>query len=166
MSEQTNIRPPASSVTTSSRNDSVAPQNSQARVEFGALERMILEVERDDSRVGRDRVDPLLAAGAEQLQRRAIVELGIVEFRDRRGIHDVAAGDARGIGVGRRDMAVARDVLVELDMHDAVFAERMHGARLGLARLQEAQRLGDRHLIDENLILASAASRARDGASG
>ena len=48
-------------------------------------------------------------------------------------------------------MAVARDVLVELDVHDAVFGERVHGARLGLARLEKAQRLGDRHLVDEDL---------------
>ena len=124
------------------------------RVELGALEGVILEIERDDARIGRDRVDALLAPGAEELQRRAIVELGIVEFRDRRRVHDVAAGDARRIGVGRRDMAVARDVLVELDVHHAIFAERVHGARLGFARLQKAQRLGDRHLIDEDLAFA------------
>ena len=48
-------------------------------------------------------------------------------------------------------MAVAGDVLVELDVHQPVFAERMHAPRLGLARLEEAQRLGDRHLVDEDL---------------
>ncbi len=48
-------------------------------------------------------------------------------------------------------MAEASDVLVELDMHQPVFAERMHAPRLGLARLEEAQRLGDRHLIDQHL---------------
>ena len=48
-------------------------------------------------------------------------------------------------------MAEARDVLVQLDVHQAVFAERMHAPRLGLARLEEAQRLRDRHLIDQHL---------------
>ena len=48
-------------------------------------------------------------------------------------------------------MAEARDVLVQLDVHQAVFAERMHAPRLGLARLQEPQRLRDRHLIDQHL---------------
>ena len=47
--------------------------------------------------------------------------------------------------------AVLGDVLVELHMHQPVFLERMHLARLGLARLEEAQRLGDRHLIDQDL---------------
>ena len=49
-------------------------------------------------------------------------------------------------------MAVAGDVLVELDVHDAIFGERVHGARLGLARLEKAQRLRDRHLVDEDLV--------------
>ena len=49
-------------------------------------------------------------------------------------------------------MAEAGDVLVELHMHQAVFGERMHAARLGLARLEEAQRLRDRHLIDQHLV--------------
>ncbi len=48
-------------------------------------------------------------------------------------------------------MPVARNVLVQLHVHDAIFAERVHGARLGFARLKEAERLGDRHLIDEDL---------------
>ena len=125
---------PASSVTTSSRNDSVAPQKAQGCVELGALERMVLEVERHHAGVGRDRVDALLAARAEQLQRGAIVELRVVELRDRRGVHDVAAVDAHGIGVGRRDMAVARDVLVELDVHDAVFARARACARVSVSR--------------------------------
>src|SRR3954471_11916604 len=51
------------------------------RVEPVARERMILEIERDYVGMRRDRVDALLAAGTEQLQRRAIVHLRIVEFR-------------------------------------------------------------------------------------
>src|ERR1700704_4656260 len=60
------------------------------RVEAVARERMILEVERNHRRMGRDRIDALLTAGAEQLQRRTIVHLRIVEFRRRRRIHHVA----------------------------------------------------------------------------
>jgi hypothetical protein len=48
-------------------------------------------------------------------------------------------------------MAVARDVLVELDVHEAVFFQRVHGARFGFARLQEAQRFRNRHLVDKHL---------------
>src|SRR3981189_1051590 len=51
------------------------------RVDTIARERMVLEVERDHLRMRRNRIDALLAAGAEQLQRRTIVPLGIVEFR-------------------------------------------------------------------------------------
>src|SRR4030088_2325434 len=45
------------------------------RVETVARERVILEIERYHVGVRRDRVDALLAAGAEQLQRRTIVHL-------------------------------------------------------------------------------------------
>src|SRR6266702_6335184 len=48
------------------------------RVEAVGLEGMVLEIERYDLSVRRDRIDALLAAGTEQLQRRAIVHLGIV----------------------------------------------------------------------------------------
>ena len=119
---------------------------------------MVLEVEADHLGVGRHGVDALLAAGAEQLQRRRHVHLRIVEFRRRRRVHHIAALDLHRIGVGRGDAAVAGDVLVELHMHQAVFLERMHLARLGLARLEEAQRLGDRHLVDQHLAGARAAA--------
>ena len=79
------------------------------------------------------------------------MHLGIVEFRRRRGVHHVAALDLHRIGVGRGDLAVLGDVLVELHVHQPVFLERVHLARLGLARLEEAQRLGDRHLVDQDL---------------
>ncbi len=48
-------------------------------------------------------------------------------------------------------MAVAGDVLVELDVHQPVLGQGMELARLGLPRLEEAQGLGDRHLVDQNL---------------
>src|SRR5262249_23759614 len=54
------------------------------RVEAIARERMVLEIERYHLGVRRNRIDALLAAGTEQLQRRTIVHLRIVEFRRRR----------------------------------------------------------------------------------
>src|ERR1035438_9184900 len=45
------------------------------RVEAVSRERMVLEVERHYGGVRRDCIDALFAAGAEQLQRRAIVHL-------------------------------------------------------------------------------------------
>ncbi len=61
-------------------------------------------------------------------------------------------------------MAVPGDVLVELDVHQPVVFQRVHLPRLGLARLEEAQRLGDRHLIDEDLALLER--RLRDAVAG
>src|SRR5262245_44159021 len=49
-------------------------------IEAIRLERMILEIQRHHPGIRRDRIDALLAAGAEQLQRRAIVHFGIVEL--------------------------------------------------------------------------------------
>ena len=112
---------------------------------------MVLEVEAHHFGEGRDRIDALLAAGAEELQRRRHVHLRIVEFRRRRGVHHVAPLDLHRVGIGRGDMPMLGDVLVELDVHQPVFLERMHFSRLGLARLEEAQRLGDRHLVDQGL---------------
>src|SRR5262245_44081238 len=43
------------------------------RVEAIALERMVLEIERHDFRVRRDRIDAFFAAGSKQLQRRTII---------------------------------------------------------------------------------------------
>ncbi len=114
-------------------------------------EGIILEVQAAHARVRRHGVDALLAAGAEQLQRLAVVHLRVVELRRGRRVHDVAAGDLDRIGIGGGDVAVARDVLVELDVHEAVVGERMELARLCLTRLEEAERLGDRHLVDDDL---------------
>ena len=57
-------------------------------------------------------------------------------------------------------MAEARNVLIELHMHHAIFGERMHLARLGLARFEESQGFRDRHLEDEDLPFAER--RLRD----
>src|SRR4051812_41009068 len=46
-----------------------------------ALERMVLEIERNYLGIRRDRVDALFPAGAEQLQRGAAVHFRIVELR-------------------------------------------------------------------------------------
>ncbi len=128
---------------------------------------MILEIQADDLRIGRHGVDTLLAARAEELERVRHVHLGIVEFRRRRRIHDITALHLHRIGIGRGDMAVAGDILVELHMHQAVFLQCMHLAGLGLARLEEAQGFGDGHLIDERLsgrqlFLGNAVARLDD----
>ena len=39
-------------------------------------------------------------------------------------------------------------------MHDAVVGQRVHPAGLALARLEHAQGLGDRHLVDQDLAVA------------
>jgi hypothetical protein len=67
------------------------------------------------------------------------------------GIHHIAPLDLDRIGVGGGDVTVAGDVLVELDMHEAVFLERMHLAGLRLARFEETQGFRDRHLVDQHL---------------
>src|SRR6185437_7313878 len=84
-----------------------------------ALDRegMVFEIEAFDGSMRRQRVDALLAAGAEEQQRRRAVELRIVEARDRRGPHEITAGDHDGIVIGGGDAAHARDVFVELHIH-------------------------------------------------
>src|SRR3982074_2847242 len=59
----------------------IRPTQRARRVEAIARKWMILEVERHHRRMRRYRIDAFLAAGAEQLQRRAIIHLRIVEFR-------------------------------------------------------------------------------------
>lgn len=99
------------------------------------------------------------APGAEQLQRRHHVHFRVVEFRDRRRIHHVAIVDLHRVGVGGGDMAVARDVFIQLHLHHAVLLQRVHLAGLGFARLDKAQRLRDRHLIDQDLVFAQRGFR-------
>src|SRR6056297_2571005 len=119
---------------------------------LSAVEGIILEIEAHHLRVGPHRVDPLFPPRAEQLQRRRH-QLGVVEFRDRRGIHHVAILDRDRVGIGRRDLAMARDVLVELHMHQPVILKRVHLAGLDLGGFEKPQGFGDRHLVDEDLIL-------------
>ena len=104
--------------------------------------------------IGRHGVDPLFAPCPEKLDRGIIREFRIVEFRDRRRVHHVAPLDLDRIGIGGRNLAMPRDILIEFDMHQPVFLQLMHLAGLAFARLQEPQRLGDRHLIDKDLPLA------------
>src|SRR6516165_3946850 len=68
-------------------------------------ERMILEIERDDLRVRRDRIDALLAPGAEELQGRTIAHLRIVELRRWRRVGHIAAVDSDRIRIGGGDVA-------------------------------------------------------------
>ena len=49
-------------------------------------------------------------------------------------------------------MAVGGDVLIEFDMHEAIFLKCMHLSGFGLPRLQETQGLRNRHLVDKRLV--------------
>src|SRR5260370_1222168 len=71
------------------------------------LERAIVEVEALHGRPGRHRVDALLPPGAQEQQLRPPVELRIVELREGRGPHQVAAVDDHWILVGLGDAPVA-----------------------------------------------------------
>ena len=71
-----------------------------------------------------------------------------------RGRHQVAVVHHHRVVVADRHLAVAGDVLVQLHMHQPVFGQRVHAPRLRPARLQARQRLGLRHLIDDDLVLA------------
>ncbi|MDT4859690.1 hypothetical protein FQZ97_942120 [compost metagenome] len=61
-------------------------------------------------------------------------------------------------------MPVMGNVFIELHVHRAILRQRVHGAGLGLARLQPAQGLGNRHL--EHHGLARAQRRFRDAMAG
>ncbi|EKJ94209.1 carbon-phosphorus lyase complex subunit [Bradyrhizobium lupini HPC(L)] len=137
-------------------------------VEALDFKRMILEIEADDVGVGRYGIDALLAPGAEQLQRVRHVHFRVVEFRGWRWIHHITPGHLHRIGVGGGDAAVAGNVLIELDVHQAIFLQRVHDARFGLARLEETQRLGNGYLIDKHLagmqfLFRNAVPRLDDG---
>src|SRR5689334_22252190 len=64
-------------------------------------EGMVLESNAGYGGIGRDRIDPLLAAGAEEFQAGRAIELGIVELRNRRGRRQIAPIDHHGIVAGR-----------------------------------------------------------------
>ena len=117
------------------------------------FEGVVFKAQAFHRRIGRHGVDTFLTPRAEQLECGRIVHFRIVEFRRRRGIHDIATFHLDRIGIGGRDAAVAGDVLIELDVHEPVFFQGVHLARLGFARLQEAQRFRDWHLIDQHLTL-------------
>ena len=128
------------------------------------LKRVVVEIEADNLSIGWQGVDPLLASRAEKLDRRAAAQLGIVELRDRRGIHDIASFDPDRVGIGGGNLTVAGDVFVKLDVHQPIFLQLVHLARLGLARFQKAQGFGDRNLVDKNLPLGQR--RLRDAVAG
>ena len=125
---------------------------------------MVLEIEAFDLGERRHGVDAFLAPGAEQLQGPHVVHLRVIELGDRRRRHQVAVVHQHRVVVGRVDLAEAGDVFVELDVHDPVFGQGVHLARFGLARLDPAQRLRDRHLINDDLVVAEG--RFRDAVAG
>lgn len=81
------------------------------------------------------------------------MHLGVVETRDGRRAHDVPPGHAHGVIEARGDGPVAHNVLVQLDVHDPVFLQRVEGAGLLLARLKPAQGLRQRYLVHHDLRL-------------
>jgi hypothetical protein len=77
-------------------------------VGLGGLEGVILEIEADDlaCRAGSHRCAvraPRRKAGSPGM---SVTHLGVVEFRDRRGVHHIAVLDLHRIGIGGGDMAV------------------------------------------------------------
>ena len=122
-------------------------------------ERVIVEIQRLHLRVGRHSVDPLFPPGAEQLQRRHHVQLGIVERRDRAGRHQVASVHHHRIVVADRHLAEAGDVLIQLHVHQAVIRQRVHPPRFRSAWFQAVQRLRLRHLIDDDLVVTQPGFR-------
>ena len=115
------------------------------------LERIIVESQAFHPCVGRHCVNAFFPAGAEELERRVKVQFRIVEFRNRRGPHQVAAVDDHWIIVGGLDFSQARDVFVELHAHQAVIGHRMILARHFLAWFEPAQRFRNRYLVDHDL---------------
>ncbi|BAK11777.1 carbon-phosphorus lyase complex subunit [Pantoea ananatis AJ13355] len=113
---------------------------------------MIVEVEAFNFGVRRQGIDALLASGTKQLQGGHHVHLRVIEFGNRRRIHHIAIVDLHRIGIGGGDVAETGDIFVQFDLHDAVLFQRMHGAGFLLARLNKAQRLGNRHLKNQDLI--------------
>ena len=49
-------------------------------------------------------------------------------------------------------MTEAGDIFIQLHLHHAVLLQRVHGAGFRFARLDKAQRFGDRHLENNDLI--------------
>ena len=117
-------------------------------------ERMIVEIERAHLGPRWNGVDAFLPARAEQLQRGHPVHLRIVEGRDRRGRHQIPPVDHHRVIVTDGYLPEPRHVLVQLHMHQPVIGEAVHAFGLGPSRFQPVQRLGLRHLINKNLVLA------------
>ena len=105
-------------------------------------ERVILEVEAPHVGVRRNRVEALLAAGAEQLQRGHAVHLRVVEPRDRRRRHHVAAVDLHRVVVAGLDAAPLHDDPRRASRYQPVLGERMQlrASRRGAARAGTAAR--------------------------
>ena len=115
------------------------------------LERHVVERQRHHVGVRRHRVDPLLPACAEQVDVLAAVQPRHVPARDRRRRHHVAAGDQHRVTGCASDHSVADDVLVEADPHRRVVPLGVHPRAHGDRLLHLAQRLGHRHLVDEQI---------------
>ena len=122
-------------------------------IPFLNFKRMILKRQTLDRGVGRHGINAFLAARAKQLQRRVHVHLGVVKLGDRRRRHDVAVVHDHRVVIGGGNVAVARNVLIQLHMHQAVLGQAMQCAGLGFTRLQALHGFRHRHLVDQNLPL-------------
>ena len=66
-------------------------------------------------------------------------------------VYRLAPFDVHRIGIGGGDMPVLGDVFIQLDVHETIFLESMHLARLCFPWLKKAKRFGNGHLIDKDL---------------
>ena len=114
---------------------------------------MIFERQTLDHGVGRHGINAFLAARAKQLQGRIHVHLGVVKLGDRRRRHDVAVVHDHRVVVGGGNVSVARNVLIQLHMHQPILGQAMQGAGLGFTRLQALHGFRHRHLVDQDLPL-------------
>ncbi|MPM95259.1 hypothetical protein SDC9_142413 [bioreactor metagenome] len=101
--------------------------------------------------VGRHGIDALFPSCTKQLQRGVHVHLRVVEFGDGRGRHQVSVVDHHGVVIRGGDVAVARNVFIQLHMHQAVFGQRVQCSGFGFAWLQALQGLGHGHLVNDDL---------------
>ena len=71
--------------------------------------------------------------------------------------------DHHRVVVAGGDVAVAGDVLVQFDVHEAVFGEAVHAFGFGAAAFEAGHRFGLRDLVDEDLALRGGGVRGCGG---
>ncbi len=86
------------------------------------LERVVVKVQAAHNGVRRDGVQAFFTPGAKELQGGIHVHLGVVEFGDGRGRHQVALVHHHRVVISARDGAELGDVFIQAHMHQPVFA--------------------------------------------